>query len=372
MKRNLIICNTTYQLLVSLNLRLVCLQQEETDIILTDRTDFSKTWKQLADENIFSNVYVIAPKKNDEKKGWFARKFSEYIYPLECIGHRFEKKYGIELKEYSHLWACNMTDHVVMQLFSILRKRNNKLKCSEFAEGFGTYSRPLRRKAFPNKIIEIEHKILGLDYLTEGKISELYLYFPELYSYKDKIAKKQLELMRYKDNSIQEMIQRVFGCDGKSYIKKKYIILEESFKADGVVNNSEDLFTYIIDIVGEENVMLKTHPRNGKNSYHKRKIQIFDAPVAWEALIAMEDMDDRVLITCSSSSSINTKLLYHSKCKIIFLNRMLEGGQNNTFKERAALEYLEKFHAMFPKEVFSPTNKKELEELLRNVEMEAI
>lgn len=220
----------------------------------------------------------------------------------------FYKRYGLKVEDYDILYACNLKDPVVMELYSILFISNPNLKVYEIEDGYGTYICPY---VYPDRdmtILNLSYKLTRLPYLSEKKVDKVLLYFPELYLNSDQIPRKRLSLMDLYNSEIQGQLRRVFGCQN-IHIEKKYVILEESFKADGHVNNAEEWFTVIIDLVGEKNVVLKTHPRNRGNSYHERRIQVFDAPIAWEAMIAAENMDDKVLITYTSGSGINTKLL---------------------------------------------------------------
>lgn len=367
-KRNLYICNTTYQLIVCVHLVMKHNQCDLNDIILTDRTDFSRTANALRGEKIFNCVMEIHPKALYKGKGtnelkWM--KMQDVLAPMKILKYR----YKISLGEYDTLYACNMADTVVMEVYSALKKKNPALETCEFEDGYGTYVRPLRVPGNDKSKTRLAYRIMKTPFLTSAEINRTFLFFPELYVYPDNIPKEKLQPMDMKNPEIAELLQRVFGCQ-EYHISRKYIILEESFKAEGEVNNAEELFTTIIDWVGEENVMLKTHPRNGGNSYHERNVQIFDAPVAWEALIATENMDDKVLITCTSGTSINTKLLYHSKCKIVFLYRLLEGDLSSLFLSPVTQQYLGEFKKNFAEEVFVPENVQELKEVILQMHTE--
>lgn len=369
--RNLFYCNTTYQLLVCINIVLMRTGSDENDIILSDRTDFTKTAENLREEGVFDHVTVIFPKAleaEEEKKG--LGKWQRRLQHLKRYSHLekwMSEEYDLMLTNYDAMYVCNMTDHAVMYVYSVLARKNKRLALCEIEDGFGTYVRPLRHAGSERSLNRLAFSVFGNPFLTEESISKSLLFFPDLYVHEDDVPKEQLPLMNLRDPEIQGLMQRVFGCEG-TRLRKKYIIMEESFKAEGEINNSEQLFTEIVDMVGEENVMLKTHPRNGRNSYHERDIEVYDEPVAWEAIIATENLDDKVLVTCTSGTVVSTKLLYGSKCVIIYLYKLLEGDASSAFKSPYTIPYLERFHERYKDKVFVPATHEELREIVRKLE----
>lgn len=365
MKRNLIICNTTYQLMVAVNIRMNAVPSDETDIILSDKTDFSKIAMRLEAVDLFSNVYYIEPKKLYESKTLIGRKLLCYR-GLFFPGNSLARNYRLALKPYDTLYAANTTDNVVTEVFNVLKRNNQGLTYIEFEDGYGTYVRPLRYKE-PCGLKKFVCRILNIRLLTENMVAYMLLYYPELYLYEDAIPKKKLAMLDFRSDLIKKQMRDVFGYDDRRYITKKFIILEESFKAEGEVNNAEELFTLVVDIVGEENTMLKTHPRNGGNSYYDRNIEIIDAPIAWEVLAASGNLDDKVLITCTSGSAINSKLMFGFSCKIIFLYKILKGMKSSVFQSDQAQIYLERFRKQFSSEVFVPETELELMDILKRM-----
>lgn len=369
-KRNLFLCNSTYQLLVCINIALEVTAKDQNDIVLSDCTDFRKIGKKLESENIFDNIFFIDPmakQKWMKQKGWgtFRQRgyrLTGYINPEHWIG----REYKLHLQAYDSIYASNLAQHFWCIIYGDLARKNRNLSLYEYEEGFGSYVIMQRFKKRERPVKNAICKLFGTPNLTEDKIKGIYLYFPELYVQPDPVPKLRLPVMNLNDSGIQTMLQRIFGCEG-IHLSKRYIILEESFKVSGEVNNSEQLFTEVVDIVGTDNVLLKTHPRNGKNSYHERDIAVYDATVAWEALIATENIDDKVLITCMSSSAINAKLLYGSKCKIIFLYKLLEGEVSLMYKSENTYKYIDRFLKKYDGEAFAPSTHEELHNLLRTL-----
>lgn len=373
--RNLFYCNTTYQFLFCLNIVLMRTAGDANDIILSDRTDFTQVAENLTREKIFDNVTVIRPKEGEAlyaKKGASGRMrerihhFSAYLSPLKWL----KKEYGLELPRYDAIYACNMTDHALIEIYAALALENKDISFYEIEDGYGTYVRPLRYYQGEHSFKQTILSILRYPFLTAEKITKSLLYFPELYLHEDSVPKEQMPLMDLSAQEIQGLMQRIFGCCG-FHLQKRYIIMEESFKADGEVNNSEQLFTEVVDMVGKDNIMLKTHPRNGRNSYHERDIEVYDEPVAWEALIATENVDDKVLVTCTCGTAVNTKLLYGSKCKVIYLYKLLEGDASSVFKSPYTITYLERFREKYSDEVFVPSTHEELRQVIDRIEAEA-
>lgn len=369
--RNLYFCNTTYQLLFCINIAIMMTGDDTNDIILSDRTDFTVVAENLKKERIFDNITIIRSKEWDEREererpGIWRRRL-HLISSYAHLEKWMSEEYDLTLPRYDAFFACNMKDHVVAEVYAVLAQKNKNLRFYEIEDGFGTYIAPPRFSDSERLFKRISLAAIRVPYLTEGKITKTILFFPELYMNEDHVPKERLPLMDLRDPEIQGLMQRIFGCEG-THLKKRFILLEESFRADGFENNSDQLLTEVIDLVGRENVLLKTHPRNGRSTYGEREVEAYDAPVAWEALIASENIDDKVLVTCLSGSAVNSKLLYGSKCKIIFLYKLLEGDAGYLMQFPATRAYFDKFAKKFDGEVFVPATHGELRQVIEKLE----
>lgn len=365
--KKLITCSTVYQLLVAINLRMNDVDESnEWDIILTDQSDFSVPVRNLREIQLFRNVMPVnsleverkAFRSNFEKKMWLIRQAVTPNYYLK-------KEFGLDIEEYDAFYTANMADFFSITLFAALKKKNKLLKFYEYEDGISSYVRDDRRFIKETDMggkLRCLYKLFSTPILCGEQEESMLLYFPEYYLVKDSIDKKRIKHMDIESEEIVELHKKVFGINNIN-IDQKYIILEEPFRCAGRVIDSDNCFDWIASKVGAENIIVKTHPRNDASYYKDKGIAVFSQPIAWEALLAGVNMDDKVLITCSSTSGINSKRLYKSNCKIIFLYDLVQEAREDLDRGRTR-EFYDSFVKQFKDEVYAPQSYEELEMLL--------
>lgn len=374
MSKKLIVCNTVYQLYNAINLRQnVFNELDRVDIIITDRTDFGTIIEKLRKTSLFENVYFVEINKF----------YSNYLYKNKVVRYLVNnlkvelifKEYYIRRLfqnepfngQYDEMYFSNH-DTFSDLLYNYLYKNNSSIRIFEFEDGFGTYVRPLRNEKFNENDLLIKlFALLNIKFILPSRLIGAYLYEPELYCWKDDIPK--IKMPKFDKNSSDDIkiLNEIFNYSLSDYFDKKFILLEESFYADKIRNNDYELFSKIIELLGENSVLVKLHPRNRVNRFDRySELKVFNKPVPWEVITINESFDDKVLVTITSSTVFTPILLYDAKCKIISLYKLLE-GYNPMFDNSNTEEYLIKAKGKFQDQMLIPDSMEELFKIIRSL-----
>lgn len=367
-KKKIFICNTVFQLYTAINMRLnVFSKSDQVDIILTDRTDFSNIYKALKKEKVFDNVFLVEV-NHFYNNVIYKNKLLRYLINKSKIDLLFpdfiiKKMTNHNLNYYEELFICNH-DTFAELILNKLYKRNPKLELYEFEDGYGTYVRPLRNEKDEKKTVKKKsYELLGVKLLLPNLIKASYIYEPDLYCWQDQIKKVKLTKFNKDDIQTVELLNRVFSYEKSKFFNCKFIILEESFFADGYQNNDFDLFEITINIIGHEKIAVKTHPRNRVNRFINLNIDVFDSPIPWEVIVLNDNFDDKVLITISSNTAFTPKLLYSSDCRIITLYKLMEGYNPNFDSPKTEL-FFDKAKKIYKEDMYSPDTIEEYKKIL--------
>lgn len=372
----LIVCVTVYQLFNAINFRKsLFYSDDKVDIILIDKTNFSDIVNNLNECNLFDNVYYVKSDKfykdlftkyfNNNKilKQIFLSSRIDLLNYNKIIKHYFKDTNfnGI----YDEIYIANYM-RITNILYNYLLDRNKNLKVFEYEDGLGSYVVTREKFKFLKDNLYVKLlNILGTKTLLPKLISGLYLYKPELYCKNDDLVK--LDIPKFNKNDFQNitLVNEIFDYKESDFFDRKYILFEQPFKEDWVIANDYELFEKIINQLGEENIIIKIHPRSKENRFSKFKnVKIYDGITPWEIMCMNEKLTGKVLITVSSSAIFTPILLYKENCCAISLCKILESNHLDDYSKNIE-EYFSKIEKTYGKNCLFPES---LEEFFMSVE----
>lgn len=355
---NLFVCGTIFQLITAINIT-VSILKENTDLILTDSTDFSSIEKKLQELNVFRKIYHIkddACKKdywamNEKQRKQLSRNPSKGIDPIE-LDETYEHLYLPSLCAYNKLF------------YYYLVKKGMRLKVHLYEEGITTYVIDVVENLQKDGML---HRHYGKQALGHNLV-EVMLYEPELYSVPS-LGEIVTQVPKLSDENLRLMtiFQSIFGeC---TLPREKYIFLEEAFVKDGILSMDVELVEELASVVGKENIVVKLHPRNPVDRFSMRGFSLFpNSKIPWEIILLTNDLREKVLVTVSSSSSITAKLILNKPMYAIQLYSMMYIGRAQHIKQKAFLNYYSKLYEVLNREekcLYTPDTKEELHQIIQ-------
>ena len=254
--------------------------------------------------------------------------------------------------------------HLKVLLEHVLLMRNPKMRSVIYDDGTGTYSRnsgiyeisPLRKKL---------EKFLGWKQIPTDSTSFL-VREPELLCLPAKYQDCCVEKMTTVTEQTKDISKKIFSVDEKKVIKEKVIIFDmlrgTGRVAAETLEKLDHYYSLIADAFESDNVICKPHPRSRLSSEVEIK-QYTDTEIPMEILYSeMQNLENRVLVSYSSTALFTPKMLFGKEPVIISLHKLLPIGESySDLFERFRMSYEDR------KLVFTPNTEQELEECLRTL-----
>lgn len=311
----LLIVNSIYQLFTAIHLKCSVLMNQKADILLSDNTPQLKEYLfRLNETGLFQRVIFAQTSTLDRK--YMIGKEDEISEGYDKIGSLFKWILSQELGEYERIYFANY-DTFTRMLACFFAESCCEFIC--FEDGFSTYV---------------------IDFLKEGraavnshpkgsfikeKVTKTLLYEPRLCLRKDRIPNESIPKVNRSDQHLKELLNYVF--DYKKPEKEwKFIFLEQSFRAENLKNNDLNLIKECCQVAGQENFIVKPHPRNTEHLPLLLGLtRKFHCDSPWELLLMNEDLNHTSLITVCSNGALTGKIVFGIDLNTIMLYRLFDG-----------------------------------------------
>ena len=337
MNKILIICNTYYQLIVAIQMKLTILKNDEVTIIISDHFNIKKDiLKNLEQEKIFKNVIYLNLKRIDEKNtNNILYKIKQVIYIFFSIDKDIQIKLNDCIFDKFFYYNLNVSTDII---FSILKKKNKNIECARFEEGILSYNNNFHDGVFRYlnnrmKIIFFLRKILGIKSIS-NVTKDFYCFYPNYY--KKFLTKKRIPLINENKKKKMEVLRNIFKIkkDLLNY-KQKYIFFAGigDFEGGEAIGELE-LVKKIVNIVGKDNIIIKVHPRDFSNKFVNEGLLIDKfSDIPWEIIQLNYDFEDKIFLTVTSSSVLSVNLILEKPIKTYFLYKECKTDKNFLIKE---------------------------------------
>lgn len=366
-KRLLFVCESVYQLMTALNVKMHIYANCKADLVLTSTTDFSKYVSVIKEEKIFEKIYISEYKATTEILN--LRKTS----PNNAIMQNPQGyRYAIKLSEkYSDYFMAVVSSPFSKILYYQLVAEGNHPSIHFYEDGWVTYIEPVKENIL-NDILN--HELFGENERFINNITEVLLYRPELYANKESFMLSMIPKIKEDDLEFINTLYKVFGQ--YEMPEEQYIFFDECFSKELRASSDIEILDRIAKKVGKENVVVKLHPRSGdKGEFYKLhgyKI-LADNTVPWEIVVLSAELNNKVLISVSSASLLTPNIVYGKKAYSIYLWDVMKLSRRRHICLTNFPTYIEKALSWVnekEKMCFIPQNMNELEIILEYLEGE--
>lgn len=298
MKSALFICNTYYQLLVSVQLKLTLFSESSVDLWLSDHSEQAgyvvKKLNQLA---MFHKVNYRPT------KAWVIKQRNRTVKERirSLVQPAFDLEERQEVKPYDEIVFFNITDDVY-RVSNEARLKGGEGKLSRMEEGLvscnSSHSHYLNRG---NIIREYARTILRKPTIL-NKETPFYCFIPELCDSNFPMKPFRIPSISETKDELTTAMKRIFG-DLRFSCKEKYIYFASSSDIDNASFGETELVLQIAEIIGVNNLAVKMHPRDGRDVYRKAGLTVVENSfVPWEVFQLCNDFSDRVFLSATSGS----------------------------------------------------------------------
>lgn len=303
MKDILVFCNTYYQLLVAIQLQMTLKREDRVSVLMTDESrGAEQVAARLGKTGFFHRVFFMNTKVSPEQV--------DTAYKLRMLrGGIFGSLPADMPRDYvcHELIGFNL-DLSTHALYGALYRRNPNIVCNAMEEGLLSYQVPESSSSLMNTICKVR-RWLGKRNLRTS-VKNFYCFNPQVY--RGLLNPVQIPRMDRGNQQLRDLLQQVFLPEAQLRpYEQKYIYLPCIYDMEGGAPIGEAaLAKELAQAVGQENLLVKPHPRDDANRYLAAAITVdTNAPIPFEVLCILQDLSDKVLITTLSGSVLNVSAL---------------------------------------------------------------
>lgn len=319
----LFICNTYMQLITAVKIKQT-IEREAADLLLSDHSrDSDLVAERLKKTELFCRVRAIKTKKLIYSQSKLEDAADVIRMTFGAVG-----KYTPLLWDdaaYSKIYYYNISP-VVEAAYCLSLRNGVKPDCVCFEEGILSYNGMLQGPAGKRmKLFLKAHKLLRKEnFRSETK--EYTCYYPELFPDKSLFCRRVPHLSR-DDIELKKLLNSIFDYNpAVDKYPQKYIFFGSSTDIDGHPVGETEMVLKIADLVGRENLLVKMHPRDGRDVYEKYGIAVSrNSATPWEVIQLNHDFSDHVFLTISSGSVLNASAMLGDVVTTYYLYPLVVG-----------------------------------------------
>lgn len=309
-------CDSVYQLMNAIQIKISLLKNREADLILSDHTDFHQMIPRLKQTGLFRNIFPLSSKE-DAQKYWDLSKKEK-----QEISHNPETFADISFLngEYTDFYISFDTAYAKLMYYAMVKK-GMQLKVHLFEDGMATYICDVEKRCGEDGM---DHKYYGEKAFLRN-IEQLLLYAPGLFTGPiPKFPIRPIPAISYEQKEVCDLYIKIFGMP--DFPEEPYVFLEEAFVDDQIPSNDLELCMELAEIIGKENMIVKLHPRNRMNRFKEYGFKTMEqSSVPWEIFLMCNDIQKKIMFTISSNASITSKLIFHKNMNTVMLYNMFIG-----------------------------------------------
>lgn len=322
--KQLIICNTYYQLILAVQMKRTIFKDNEVDIWLSDHSvNANEIAENVRDANIFHSVRYIQNKDDIYRR----EKFRKLLDVVAAI----KSPEVLEIPLYDEIIYYNL----MIELYKIAdyyKQMNHPVTWSRFEEGVLSYNTDF---ACGNrvKLIRYFRRMLGRTDVFD-QVDKYYCTEPTLKKTHLEWNLVPIPSFSDLDEEMRKLLNRVFSYTAKP-IPQKYIFFASSSDIDGKPFGETKLILQVAEQVGIDNIIVKMHPRDTRSVYKERGIAVMNkSNVPWEVMQMNLDATDHVLLTVNSGSFLSCSTMLETPVKGVFLHSCIK-NPTSEFKKRS-------------------------------------
>ncbi len=318
---SLILCDTYYQIILAIQLARTIKKENSITLVVSDQSNHSSVVvERIRSINLFERVLFVETKR---KKNAFLnlllrlKEFSTALFGGSYLNKEAEKTFD-------DFYCCGASP-LAHALFSVVYKKNNNIKVYFFEEGLLSYqseielSTRIRTLYFLRKMTKRKNLISS----AEG----FFCFYPE--AYYGKLKAYRIPLVKQND-SVCSDLKRVFYIGDEQKYNEKYIFFTSVYDFEGGGKIGEyDLALKIRELVGNENLLIKKHPRDSRSVYEDAGFRVdSNSNYPWEVIQLTHDFENKILLTATSGSVLGGNFFCEHPLKTCYLYELCNFTDN--------------------------------------------
>lgn len=309
MKRVVAFADSYISLITIIQIRKYLFQNDKFDIVLSDLTSGLKTiFEKKTLENLFDRVYFASYEK--------MTRFDKFriLFSQKKMIHRI---LGEELPFYTDIFFWNPS-LLFYSYWIYLSKSKNMYRLHLYGEALGAYVTdcPVEDGVFKNRVLNEYLRLVFGCIPVKEMIYDYYVFEPSLISFESNRSVVGIPKIVTSDISY---LNRVFEYDLNAAVIKEKVLFMDKKHADETSDEIKivGLLRKMNALLGKESFAVKAHPRQNKSIYRDNGIKLISMDYPWEIYCMNNSIDDKTIISYSSSAMYMPYILMDSNHKSI-------------------------------------------------------
>jgi hypothetical protein len=327
MKRILAMAHSYYMLLVLIQLRTTVYKDEYMEVILTDDSkDSDIIYEKLSLVNIFNKCFYLRSSDLTGKNGRTANKVGKAVQSI-FLPKTFFKRTEFSFVDSSYdiflaYVSCRYEEQVI---FNILKKNNKDIGCELYEEGIVSYYDPRGVFSYQKNNSNLFYmSLLRLcgrrKQLIEANIIAGWVFQPRLIQYSADYEIRKIPAFDT-NKQIVGKLNAIFDYNvDECSMPEPFIFLEDSAVEDGHDSDDLEFVKKIVEIVGNDAVAVKLHPRTKINRFENMGVKTYKKAFPLE-LFMMNEKVEKVFVTMNSGAPLSCLADFDIHNKVIMLYR---------------------------------------------------
>lgn len=340
MKRILYL-RTHYQVIVALQMTNTIFKDDQITLLISDDSNGANyVVEQLLKMHVVEHAVLVQIKKLNNNKS-LSKKVVDLVSVPFLRTNQYKKFIKSILNEFYDEFIFYNFCVDATAFYNLLSMNNQEMKVSCIEEGLFSYDTQIGLK---------HGKIMGLSYhvrkffgksALQDHFTNFYCYYPELYH--GALTAIQVPCVTINSRT-SELLKALYKPDFSQY-NKRYIFFTSVYDFEGGEPIGEyELVSQIADLVGKENLLVKTHPRDVRNIYAENGFYVdTNSAIPWEVIQLGYDFSNCVFMTVNSGSVLAGSFMSDKPVRTFYMFKLcnLEGNpscQKNAKDIKAMLE----------------------------------
>ena len=329
----LFICNTNYQLIMSLQMRFTIFKDDVIYIFISDHIKGGiLIQERLRNSSIVEDVYYGESKSLIYGHTGKIQYFKDSFKAATGIRRTF---WGIPEKLYIDRMFYYNADIATYTIYSSLYNNNRNMKCSRFEEGMLSYnvvSKAGKTSVFNGRVRAAEKMSHFLNkHSLEQDTDSFYAVYPELYN--GKLNTFRIPKIDTNGSELKSVLKYIYSIGDEvyeDYKDKKYIYFACTLDFEGANPIGEiDLIKQVCTVVGKDNVVIKIHPRDDEKRFINEGLTVArGASIPWEAIQLNGDFSDKIFLATLTQSVLGVNPLLVNPIETYYLYNLVNFSLN--------------------------------------------
>lgn len=317
-KRNVILVNSLFNIITAVQIRCGIFENEPFDLVLSDECPgLELIYENGCLNDVFDYVYY-AKTKNISRLD----RIVGLLFPRRVL----RKALGKKMLFYSDIFFWN-PDRIFYFYYMELNRLRKKFRLHVYGEGIAGYTMEGPDSDRESEYFQYSHKVLN-DFVRKKysvkKVVDMeydyYMFAPEntLITHKKKVV--EIPPVDVSDDKRIKLYNKIYKYNNDIVLSEKYVFLASVPEETTDPDLYRKSIRKICSIVGEDNFIVKLHPRTPEREIGLIGVKVVQQCFPWELYCMNNDISNKVFITENSSAAILPSILFEKRPQIVLLS----------------------------------------------------